>query len=813
VDNTSRTFANYGTGIVTLANIDTSAGAAVRVAFDNAQLATPGGLIVVAGTVSGPGQIETTNANSNTRLNGANTHTGQTLVSAGTLTLANTLAAQNSTVNLNGGNLFFDSTVAGNAFTFGGLAGTANLALQNNALTPAAVALTTGGNNAATSYTGVLSGPGSLTKTGTGTLTLGGSSVNVGGGIDVSGGRLTLSRSGQINLNSTGITLGTNRELVVAYGTGTLGGSITMGAGSLLSIQNGNAEGNQALRSTVNTNIVLASGSGSANAASIGGFIFGNSTVLTGTISGSGDLRWRTGILGGGSNSATVAAANNNSGWAVNSYTGATSFEGVNLTFSLASNTNNDVVNPFGDSDNAVSITGGQLRLLQTGQANNTTIIENNLSLSAGDAATTTFFREDGNLRLDGSVDITTTGTGNIRLQSRWGAANSKGLTLAGQLTGSGNTTVTRTAGEEGSVRLANNTNTYNGTITVNSAGGGAGILVLEANGAATSARLNLASSGAHLNINTANATIAELSGTTGSQVSARSAGQTLTVNQSTDTTFAGVLGGTGVAGSNAGLVLVKDGGGTLTLSGINTHTGGTTVAAGTLELAISGGLGFFPGANTVSNKITGTGTALFSGVFSIDLTNAAIANGNSWQLASVASQSFDQESFLVTSNLGDFSASGGVHTLVNGVHTWTFTESDGTLRLSVAAGYANWAATHAPSQTASQDFDNDGVPNGIEYVLGGTKDTNDLGKLPGPGIQGADFTVSFIRATASKTPDTTVTIEVGSTLGSWPLSFDVATAPEITTTPVNDDWEQVILTIPRGTDTRKFARLVVEID
>jgi fibronectin-binding autotransporter adhesin len=504
---------------------------------------------------------------------------------------------------------------------------TANLALQNNALTPAAVALTVGGNNAATSYTGVLSGPGSLTKTGAGNLTLGGSSVNVDGGIDVTGGRITLSRGGQINLNSTDIALGANREMVVAYGTGTLGGSITMGAGSLLSIQNGNAEGNQALRSTVNTNIVLASGSGSANAASIGGFIYGNSTVLTGTISGSGDLRWRNGILGGGTNSATVSAANNSSGWAVNSYTGATSFEGVNLTFSLASNTNNDVVNPFGASANAVSITGGQLRFLQTGQANNTTIIENNLSLSAADAATTTFFREDGNLRLDGSVDITTTGTGNVRLQSRWGAANSKGLTLAGQLTGSGNLTVTRSGGEEGSVRLANNSNTYNGTITVNNSGGSAGILVFEANGAATSAKLNLASSGAHLNVNTTNATIAELSGVSGSQVSARSAGQTLTVNQSTYTTFAGALGGTGIAGSNAGLALVKDGGGTLTLSGTSTHTGATTVSAGTL--LVTGALG----ATTVTVEsgaaIGGNGNLGGSLIFDpgaiLDLTAASI--------------------------------------------------------------------------------------------------------------------------------------------------------------------------------------------
>jgi fibronectin-binding autotransporter adhesin len=582
VDNFSRTFANYGDATVTLGDIVT-AGASTVVAFDNAQLGTPGGLIVVSGVISGSGQISSSNANANTRLAGANAFTGQSSISAGMLVLANTLALQNSTVNYTDGSLVFSDAVAGNAFTFGGLSGSAALTLANNAGTPTGVTVTVGGNNATTSFTGNLTGAGSLTKAGSGTLTLGGGTVAPASGITVTGGRLTLSRAGQIDLSSTNITLGTDRELLVAYGTGTLGGSITMGAGSLLSLQNGNPEGNAAQRSTFNTNITLDSGVGAANAASIGGFVFGNSTVLTGTISGSGDLRWRNSILGGGTNSATITAANNTSGWAVNSYTGATSFEGVNLTFSLASNVDNGVVRPFGVSNNAVSITGGQLRFLQTAAANNTTIIENNLSLSAAAAATTTFFREDGNLRLTGTVDITTIGTGNVRLQSQWGAANSKGLTLAGALTGSGNLTITRSGGEQGSVRLSNSSNTFDGTITVNAAGGGAGILVLEADAAAAAAKINLAASGAHLNVSTVNATIAELSGVTGSGVSARSAGQTLTISQATNTTFAGTLGSTGITGADAALNVTKAGPGTLALTAANTHTGTTTVSGGTL--------------------------------------------------------------------------------------------------------------------------------------------------------------------------------------------------------------------------------------
>ena len=39
----------------------------------------------------------------------------------------------------------------------------------------------------------------------------------------------------------------------------------------------------------------------------------------------------------------------------------------------------------------------------------------------------------------------------------------------------------------------------------------------------------------------------------------------------------------------------------------------------------------------------------------------------------------------------------------------------------AVAPGYGTWAATNAPGQTPDQDYDNDGVENGIEYFMGET--------------------------------------------------------------------------------------------
>jgi hypothetical protein len=81
--------------------------------------------------------------------------------------------------------------------------------------------------------------------------------------------------------------------------------------------------------------------------------------------------------------------------------------------------------------------------------------------------------------------------------------------------------------------------------------------------------------------------------------------------------------------------------------------------------------------------------------------------------------------------------------------------------------GYPVWKTTHAPTGTADDDFDNDGVPNAIEYIPGGAPNTRDSAKLPTATIADGNFVLTFIRDQASIAAATTLVIEVGDDLAT----------------------------------------------
>ena len=174
--------------------------------------------VTFASSLQGTGSTLTKAGVGTLFLVGANTFTGNTVVSAGTLNLMNSLALQNSVIGSAG--IVFDSSVASNAFTVGGLTGGGTLVLQNNAASPAPIALTVGNNTATASYTGVISGAGSsLTKIGSGIQVLTGAN-SYSSGTTVSSGTLQIGNAAANGTFGTGTyVIQSGATLLLNYAT------------------------------------------------------------------------------------------------------------------------------------------------------------------------------------------------------------------------------------------------------------------------------------------------------------------------------------------------------------------------------------------------------------------------------------------------------------------------------------------------------------------------------------------------------------------------------------------------------------------
>ena len=145
---------------------------------------------------------------------------------------------------------------------------------------------------------------------------------------------------------------------------------------------------------------------------------------------------------------------------------------------------------------------------------------------------------------------------------------------------------------------------------------------------------------------------------------------------------------------------------------------------------------------------------------------------------------------------------------------TLTVSYEDTTIPVS---GYDAWKIVNAPTGTAADDYDGDGVSNGVEYVLGGTKDTNDSGKLPKLSTVGGNRVYTFTRDQKSIDGSTTVEIEVGTNLATWPTIYTVPDTaqshnPGVTVVKGTSGFDTVTLTLPQSPDATEFARLKVAV-
>ncbi|MFN0080128.1 MAG: beta strand repeat-containing protein [Prosthecobacter sp.] len=674
-----------GNGISTtgaLRNIsgDNSYGGAITLA-GNTRINSDAGLLTLS-TITGTNRALTVGGAGNTTVQGiistgtgaltkdgtgtltltaANTYTGSTTISAGTLSLSGAGALADTTaVNVSGAAAIFDiSAISAAGETVGSLAGNAgsSVVLGGKNLTL--------GADTTTTFVGVLSGTGgSLTKAGTGILILTGANTYTGtttisagtlgigngtttGSLSVlspitNNGTLTFDRSNTVTqgtdfgpvISGTGAVTKNGTGTLVLNGANTYAGLTTVSVG-VLNIRHAEALGTTAGGTTVSSSGALQlqggiavgaealtlTGNGISSTGALrnlsGDNTFAGAITLTGntrinsdaglltlssitgtnrflTVGGTGNTTIQ-GIIGTGTGTLTKDGTGTLTLTAANTYTGLTTISAGALNIRHA--------DALGTTAAGTSITSGAALQLQGG----ITTAAEALTLNGTGVSSTGALRNiSGDNTFAGAITLgnatrINSDAGLLTLSSN--LASSQALTVGG----AGNTTIQGiistgtplTKDGSGTLTLTA-ANTYTGGTTIS-----AGTLILSGAGAlADTTAVNVAGTTAIFDlsaISAAGETIASLAGAAGSSVVL--GGKTLTAGgANTSTTFAGVLSGTG--GS-----LTKAGTGILRLNGASTYTGATTISAGTLQI----GNGSTTGSLSVLSSITNNGTLTFN--------------------------------------------------------------------------------------------------------------------------------------------------------------------------------------------------------
>ena len=297
----------------------------------------------------------------------------------------------------------------------------------------------------------------------------------------------------------------------------------------------------------------------------------------------------------------------------------------------------------------------------------------------------------------------------------------------------------------------------------------------------------------------------------------------TLTLNTSTDLTSSGEISGP--------VSLVKTGASVQTLTGLNTYTGNTTVNAGTLALADNAQLTFSIGAASgTNNSISGAGIVTLDGDFNIDtaLTDASALTAGTWTLENVASLAGAYgTTFQVVSGATPWTAAGDVWTRTVGSKTYSFDETTGILTLTSAAGFDAWAASKGLTggdAAFDADPDNDGLDNGLEFVLGGEPNpanpgSNSAALLPTVSQSAGILVFTFKREDLSETGVSlkfqwSTDLSFPSPANDVPVGAADSTTDTITVDVTEDapdaDTDTIVITVPaaKAVGGKVFGRL-----
>ena len=583
-----------------------------------------------AGDISGTGGLAKSGSGTLT-LSGTNTYTGDTAINAGTLTLGASNRLSDVTRVVVGTGATF--SLGGFNETVGNVSGAGTIALDGGALTA--------GDSATTTLSGAISGLGSFTKVGGGTLIVTGTlsaanttvstgSIQVGDGGTLGslsgnvinnahltfnrsdsstyagntsgGGDLTKLGAGTLTLTGTNTYAG---DTLITAGTLALGatnslsttGRMVVGSGATFALENFDASvasisgaGNIALGSATltTTNYGLAQ-EFSGTLSGTGGFTMSDSSITrlafsgTNTYSGAttingGELTFaqRTAFYNGVVDNTTAARLTVGSGgFVVFQVGGAGEFTSSDIAalnsahFAANSTLTLDAQNAPGSSFTFDGNLNGSMRvvatnLIVTGNLNNTGRLLVYYSLRIGDGGTTGSVASDiynyGSVIFNRADNIAYSGgiSQNGSLQKQGGGT----LTLSGANTYAGNTTVSA-----GTLQFAKTASFYNSTID-----------------ATNVAKLTVASgTTAAFNVGGADEfTAANIDTLRGANFASGAKLGLDTTNSGGAFTYGSNIGNT----TGGSLGLTKLGTGSLILSGTNTYTGGTTASAGTLQFA-----------------------------------------------------------------------------------------------------------------------------------------------------------------------------------------------------------------------------------
>lgn len=120
------------------------------------------------------------------------------------------------------------------------------------------------------------------------------------------------------------------------------------------------------------------------------------------------------------------------------------------------------------------------------------------------------------------------------------------------------------------------------------------------------------------------------------------------------------------------------------------------------------------------------------------------------------------------------------------------------------AGSFTAWKTANGTTQTMAQDHDNDGVPNGVEWFLGGNTATSGLTALPGVVSSGGVSSVTWAKAAVfTGTYGTDFVIETCDTFGGERVAETVGGNVTITGNAVK-------YTFPAPVSSKKFVRLKV---